>query len=83
MPRRSCQHLIPMVLKLSDKGEEQKYRYIQYVPHLGTDTASPEEWEETVKAWDGQVMRRQEGRKRGKISSEVKKTEFNDKAGSR
>lgn len=49
MPRRSCQHLIPMVLKLSDKGEEQKYRYIQYVPHLGTDAASPEEWEETVK----------------------------------
>lgn len=35
MPRRSCQHLIPMVLKCSDKGEEQKYRYIQYVPGLG------------------------------------------------
>lgn len=35
MPRRSCQHLIPMVLKRSDKGEEQKYRYIQYVPQLG------------------------------------------------
>lgn len=67
-----------MVLKLSDKGEEQKYRYIQYVPHLGTDAASPEEWEETVKAWDGQ-----EGCKKGKISSEVKKTEFNDKSGSR
>ncbi len=37
MPRRSCQHLIPMVLKRADKGEEQKYRYIQYVPRLGID----------------------------------------------
>lgn len=34
MPRRSCQHLIPMVLKRSNKGGEQKYRYIQYVPQL-------------------------------------------------
>lgn len=37
MPRRSCQHLIPMVLKRSNKAEEQKYRYIQYVPQLGID----------------------------------------------
>lgn len=26
-----------MVLKHSDKGGEQKYRYIQYVPQLGID----------------------------------------------
>ena len=61
-----------MVLKHSDKGGEQKYRYIQYAPQLGRDGEIDVGRKNGTSRWGGQG-RRDGGTKGGRVTVRVVK----------